>query len=380
MADLFLFLNLVVGVILFINRKTQANICLGLVFLLNGLQGLSHNILFHRFDDKIIALLFYNLAPLSFLIGPLLYFYTKKQFYENFRIKRIELFHLIPFFICLFFLIPYFKLSFEDKIKLVGQIRTVPIKIFTIKHLIGNSMTYFFARPIHILIYCSFSLSLLVKKKSSLINRMTSFQSFVLIKWLQILLISFAIIYTCNLSYMIWVYFTNKLELINPISFVAALTIGFLNIQIFLNPYILYGFKNIKYYSNDSILAKMYKININSNSLFSQEWEIDLLNKIKSLESEKKFTKKGYNLTKMASDLDIPKYQLIYFFREISDESFTEWKNRKRILFAIQLIDKGYLNTLTVETLSQECGYKSRSNFSLAFLHSTGKKLSDYVK
>jgi AraC-like DNA-binding protein len=179
---------------------------------------------------------------------------------------------------------------------------------------------------------------------------------------------------------MIWVYFTNKLELINPISFVAALTIGFLNIQIFLNPYILYGFKNIKYYSNDSILAKMYKININSNSLFSQEWEIDLLNKIKSLESEKKFTKKGYNLTKMASDLDIPKYQLIYFFREISDESFTEWKNRKRILFAIQLIDKGYLNTLTVETLSQECGYKSRSNFSLAFLHSTGKKLSDYVK
>jgi AraC-like DNA-binding protein len=82
----------------------------------------------------------------------------------------------------------------------------------------------------------------------------------------------------------------------------------------------------------------------------------------------------------MAVDLDIPKYQLNHYFKEFSQESFSEWKNRNRVLLAIELINKDYLNTYTVETLSQECGYKSRGNFNIAFQEVTGKKLSEYVK
>jgi AraC-like DNA-binding protein len=165
-----------------------------------------------------------------------------------------------------------------------------------------------------------------------------------------------------------------------PLSFVAAFTLTNLSLQIFTNPYILYGFNNIRYYSTDSILAKKYKTDVKSNETFTESWLNELLEKIKPLETTKKFTEKGYNLSKMALDLDSPKYQLNHYFKEISKESFSQWKNRNRITFAKELINQGYLNTFTVETLSQECGYKSRGNFNSAFEEVTKIKLSEYVK
>jgi AraC-like DNA-binding protein len=187
--------------------------------------------------------------------------------------------------------------------------------------------------------------------------------------------------YICNLINTLLIYFNDGLVLNAPLipSIIAGITLANLSLQIFINPYILYGFTNVRYRSNNSIVAKRYKTDISIEKITESSLN-ELLEKIKSIETTKKFTEKGYNLSSMALDLDTPKYQLNHFFKEISKESFSQWKNRNRITFAKELINQGYLNTFKVDTLSKECGYKSRGNFNSAFEEVTKIKLSEYVK
>jgi AraC-like DNA-binding protein len=181
---------------------------------------------------------------------------------------------------------------------------------------------------------------------------------------------------------MFYIYFNEEANIKTPLpfSYLAGITLANLSIQIFINPYILFGFDNIRFYSNDSFIAKKYKNDINTNQLFNETWKNELEEKIDSIEIAKKYTEKGYNLSSMSADLDVPKYQLNHYFKEYSIESFSEWKNRNRILLAVDLINNGYLNTFKLETLSLECGFKSRGNFNSAFFEVTGKKVSEYIK
>lgn len=380
MGDFILFQNVIISILLFANFKIRGNAYLAFIFLLNAFQGFSHQLVVSRTSIEISAILFLNTAPISFLLGPCLYFYTKTKLDSSFRLRTIHLVHLLPVILCLFLIAPYLSSSFSDKLNTVQSIRTNQKLIFNINFAIGKSSIFFFSRPIFILGYVFASLRLLIKNKTTLLKAKTSFQSSILKKWLEILLYSFAIIYILNLMNVFFGFYLTELTLLNPFSFLAALSIGFLTIQIFINPYILYGFNNVKYYSNDSFLAKLHKTSIVSVSLLDEKWKSELILKIESNEVALRVTEKGYNLAKMSEDLDFTMYHLNYYFKEIADESFTEFKNRKRIELAIQLINDDYLSSFTVENLSLKCGFSSRSNFNNAFLRETGKNLKEFKK
>lgn len=382
MTELFLFLNLVASYLLFTNYKTKANIFLGLLLLLNVLQGFAAMMFIGQYSQETNTLFFLNLAPISFLIGPCLYFYTKKKLNPTFKIKAIQLAHLIPFLFFYLLITPYLNTSYAEKIQTVQKVHDNAQNIFEIKLLLGKSFHLFLLRPIHILMYVAYCIHLFAKNKSILITQLSPFQTRILVKWMHTLLYSLAIMHACNLVNMLYLYITNVITIRFPLplSIIATISLARLSLQIYTNPYILYGFKNIRFYSNDSIISKMYKTENNSNQQFSESWKNEITDKIESIAEAKKFIEKGYNLTAMALDLDIPKYQLNHYFKEISDETFSEWKNKNRIKFALDLIQQDYLSTYTVETLSQKCGYKSRANFNIAFKEVTKKKLSEYVK
>ena len=382
MVDVFLFLNVAACIILLTGVNKKKNILLGLILFINALQGFSVRAMLNDYPKEISALFFLNFSPLSLLIGPLIYFYTKKKLKPEFQLSAIHLLHIIPALFCYVLIIPYITSPFGEKIQTLLNIYKNAHHIYDIKLLIGQTLQLYVTRPIHILIYVVLSLIFFIRNKSNLNAHLSLFQANVVSKWIKLFLFSFLIMYICNLINTLLIYFNDGLVLNAPLipSIIAGITLANLSLQIFINPYILYGFNNIKYYSTDSILAKKYKTNVKSNETFTESWLNELLEKIKSIETTKKFTEKGYNLSKMALDLDSPKYQLNHYFKEISKESFSEWKNRNRIAFAKELIDQGYLNTFTVETLSQECGYKSRGNFNSAFEEVTKIKLSEYVK
>jgi AraC-like DNA-binding protein len=381
MVDVFLFLNVAACIILLTGVNKKKNILLGLILFINALQGFSVRAMLNDYPKEISALFFLNFSPLSLLIGPLIYFYTKKKLKPEFQLSAIHLLHIIPALFCFVLIIPYITSPFGEKIQTLLNIYKNAHHIYDIKLLIGQTLQLYLTRPIHILIYVVLSLIFFIRNKSNLNAHLSLFQANVVSKWIKLFLFSFLIMYICNLINTLLIYFNDGLVLNAPLipSIIAGITLANLSLQIFINPYILYGFTNVRYRSNNSIVAKRYKTDISIEKITESSLN-ELLEKIKSIETTKKFTEKGYNLSSMALDLDTPKYQLNHYFKEISKESFSEWKNRNRITFAKELIDRGYLNTFTVDTLSQECGYKSRGNFNSAFEEVTKIKLSEYVK
>jgi len=382
MGEFILFQNLIIGLILFSNFKNRANIFLAIVFILNGFQGFTHQLMINQGSTELSAILFLNSAPISCLLGPALYFYVQTKIDPSFRLQRKHLIHLIPAFGLLLLLLPYIGSSFDFKLNTVESIRKNPVLIYHVKLALGSSsLLYFFVRPLHVLSCVFLSLRLVANNKSLLEKDKTPFQAHVLWSWLKILLYSFALIYILNLINLFYKLNVDDNNIVNPISIVAALSIFFLNIQIFINPYILYGFTNVKYYSNDSLIAKLYnKVSASPNFMANEALKNEIILKIESEHVHLNFTEKGYTIARMAKDLNIPVYHLNFYIKEIAKETFTDFKNKKRIQLAIDLINDGFLATNTVEYLSIQCGFSSRANFNNAFLKVTGMSLKHYKK
>jgi AraC-like DNA-binding protein len=144
----------------------------------------------------------------------------------------------------------------------------------------------------------------------------------------------------------------------------AAICLVFLCIQLFINPYVLYGFTEVKYFSNKSLIARLYLVK--EKTKYTQEWIDDLCAQFAELDENKSYLLQGYLINHLKEELNISNKSIKYYFSEVAKNSFTEWKNKKRIEHAIKLINEGYLRKYTREQLANECGFLSRSNFNEA--------------
>lgn len=82
----------------------------------------------------------------------------------------------------------------------------------------------------------------------------------------------------------------------------------------------------------------------------------------------------------IAVSLNIPLSNINFIFKYHCNESFTDYKKIIRIHDATKLLEGGYLNNSTVESLSTVVGFSSYNTFNIAFKSITGVTTQDYVK
>jgi len=352
--------------LLFTNgRKSKGgNMYLALLFLFTGIQSLSHIKIIEEIEIRIVSVFFINTASISFLIGPTFYFYIKKLIQPKFSLERKHLIHLLPFLIFLIETLPYIFSSYSSKIQLINTIKADPIQILDIPLLIGKSNVYYISRPIFLLFYLYLSAQFFQANKFLLKNQYSPFQANILKRWVQMILVFSAIVYTSNLIFTIHNYITRDVDGLIIMTRLAAICLVFLCIQLFINPYVLYGFTEVKYFSNKSLIARLYLVK--EKTKYTQEWIDDLCAQFAELDENKSYLLQGYSINHLKEELNISNKFITYYFSEVAKNSFTEWKNKKRIEHAIKLIDEGYLRKYTREQLANECGFLSRSNFNEA--------------
>jgi AraC-like DNA-binding protein len=381
MGYFLIFLCFVGSYLLFVNRNKDGNenIFLSLLFLLNGIQGFNRIFIVVDLPTEIATLFFMHLAPLSFLIGPILYFYIKKLISPEMILVKKDWIHILPSLFFLIVILPYNLLPYEEKTEWVKAIKNNPVLVFDIPLLIGPSSIYFIMRPMSILFYIIMSLKYIQNNHAQFKKRLSFFQEMIMVRWIQIVLISFTAIYVSNFLFMVNSVATRNLNTLTIISLIAGFGTAFLCIQLFINPYILFGFNQIRYHSNDSLLAKLYFIPQKVEEKFTEVWAIDLENKILTHDVSLAYLKKGYSIKNLAEELAIPLYQLNYYFKEIYKDSFSNWKNIKRIEYATKLLKDDFLETSTLENLSSICGYSSRANFNEAFKMAKNQNVKSFL-
>jgi AraC-like DNA-binding protein len=81
----------------------------------------------------------------------------------------------------------------------------------------------------------------------------------------------------------------------------------------------------------------------------------------------------------LAKQLKIPRRHLEFVFKYFCHYSISDFGNLVKVNYAVSLINDGYLDSYTVESLGEKCLFNSRFTFSKNFKKFIGVSVSDFV-
>jgi AraC-like DNA-binding protein len=92
------------------------------------------------------------------------------------------------------------------------------------------------------------------------------------------------------------------------------------------------------------------------------------------------YIQKEFSLSQMSFDLKISERILSNYFNKELNLTFSEWRKNLRIDHACTMIENGEFKNLTIEAISANAGFASRSKFIDAFKERKGATPSAYIK
>lgn len=108
---------------------------------------------------------------------------------------------------------------------------------------------------------------------------------------------------------------------------------------------------------------------------------VSYIQEVEKLSSEKLFFRnKKTRQSDIAENLGVPASHIVYLFKYHSKISFSEFRMNSRINDAITLLDEGFLNSETLESLAHTTGFSSYNPFFIAFKKITGLSPQEYIK
>lgn len=354
------FLCLFIGVFMIFNpsRNHKTNVYFIVILILVGVQRFIYALEILGFVQDTYSPLKKNLR-LGFYIVPIYYLFFKRLIQGFDKLKK-ELLHFI--FPTVFILI---NLVFVNS------------EINRLFFLIYSSL-YF----ILILIMLK---DFIYRKNTSMLQK----KSYREIKtWLLLMIIlTFVLIIYCN--YFLFSESSSQITLGSFYKYSSLLWLLVL-IYMFKNPIVLFGehylLKNIELnepleflvWSRKRLKTIEEKDKIVYNTILKR---IDfIISDIQILQkSDEMLSTTPFTADTLAKQLKIPRRHLEFVFKYYCHYSINDFSNLVKVNYAVSLINEGYLDSYTVESLGEKCLFNSRFTFSKNFKKFIGVSVSDFV-
>lgn len=332
------------------------------------------------FNNYLISILF--IAGLVRLIPLLGFMMTKWDYEDIISIMTLSVIFLIP----LYFLNLYTVVNSNlTKGYLLHSI--IPILIL-INFLIFQSISKF-NLGVFIIIYSSIYIIMSVVVVVRFLTQISeNIIAFIFKKKVRTWLIVF-------LTFSIYLYlivlnsvanFAFSINLFEFIDTYIVTTVGYLIILIYiiLNRNLILGRFTSKNYKEISLLfwsnSPLKKIEKKDVSQYKKLIPEELINGI--IDMQKNYTQdldKKYSYGDISERMKVPLYKVKLLFKYHTSLSLTEFVNTLRIFHALILIDEGYLNSFTVESLGKKIGFNSRITFYNNFSKYMGMSVRNYI-
>lgn len=388
MPFLVLFSFLVLLLMTIINWSKNKNIIF-LTLLLAGINlwAILHYWLVIDFNARMAAIFSNHFTPVYLLIGPSLYFYVRGVIKDVFLWEKTDFLHLIPALLQLALILPFtFGYTYEEKVSLMLDMHNNPSGYLeTYFNPVFNALQTGVIRLISFVIYLIYSSFLLVRyliRSSGSV--LLSIQRHIALRWLMYLHVSLFfilglyiyLIYQSNVDYN-FALSSQSYTVQNSLAFLISIN----NLSLLLVPEILFGLiipKKI----NSSVIDASYNRTEDAQSLPLRE--IEYLKEISKhidsiMDIKQPFLKKDFRLADLSSALNVPDHHLASCLRNIKETTFTDLKNLYRINAFKNRIENGALNSMTIDGLREECGFKSKSSFYSAFQKIEGMTPIEYL-
>ena len=382
--------------LLFFNAgNNKSTLYLGLFFLFLSLYCFYQYILLYSKSELLISLFLVNIAIISsplYLIGPMLFWYIRSVLTDDFKLKRKDLWHLLPLAVFFITALPNSFVPWHEKMEVA---RAVARDADFIQHYQATLFTRIFPvsvefviRPLLILGYTLWSvvifINFLFKKKASTVLSEQQFMK----KWLFLFLGFLLLLELTQISLVIRgfaMHFSEPYFSLNLIRILSAIGLIGLLISPFFFPAILYGMPRLPETLQDFEIAanpdSQLSDNYNKNQLrLENNYLSSIAKKVDTYMDEfQPYLQQDLNLSQVSVQTGVPVHHLGYFFKEIKKQPFHDYRNRLRVIHAKKLIAEGKTNQMTLEAIGLLSGFPNRNAFREAFLKNEGILPADYT-
>jgi AraC-like DNA-binding protein len=314
----------------------------------------------------------------------MLFFYVRGVLRDDYKFEKFDWLHFIPAFILLINILPHLFSSYAFKLSFAERVLMNPAEILNNINLFVPSKFNFFLRPIIGLMYVGVCMRLMLLKFK--FEKPENKQSLLIYRWLSLLIFNTLLVYVSFLIFTIFSFQTldYKMAEVRGYYFLNISLIGLVlfNTTLLFFPNILYGLPQLDFLLPNRMKAA---VSVAESKKMVKSFEISegklqlLHDKIETYSLTKPYLNPEFSLSVMSASTDIPVHHLSYYFNEHMNVNFNTWKNDLKINFVIEQIEKGNNQLLTLDALSKQAGFVSRTTFLNAFKQKTGLTPSEYL-
>ena len=364
-----------------------ANLYLGLFIFLFDFIILSHYL--YLYNNSKVTIAFILSVPFNasaYAIGPLAFFYVRSIIKDNAHLSKYDWLHFIVFAIIFVGRLPYNLSNWDSKLLIADDIINNSWKSLSFTHLNNflPLMINYKLKGFHFLFYVIAIWYLILRGKFKKSSYKFGDKHLKIVKnWLFFFafIVSFLVILICILLFP-----NAKDKLIyqfegNVIFFLIFSAFLLLFLGLILFPQILYGISLEKAALKVNKIEKLELGDLEMDCIsFSEEYIEKIRFLIKNWIAENKFLDVESSIYSLSKDIDLPYHQVNYFFNQINNEKYIDWRNRLRVEYAINTMNVQIGYDKTMEVLSKESGFRSYSAFIKSFKQTTGKLPKEYFK
>lgn len=299
--------------------------------------------------------------PYVFLFGPIFYLYVKILTDEGFEYKLANLYHVIPFFFQVLYLIPFFHLSSAEKIIHFEKWSNSPAV---------DEYVITFLQIIHVFIYLFYINHLRIEHKYKLKESFSSIEK-INLDWIRSVFIMFMVVFIVFTALVIYsalgyheIPHKPGSNIIALLASICIYTIGYLGLR---QPKIFSG-------SYNNLSHKKYK----NSTLTSELAEKYIQKLVQYMQTDHPYLDSNLTITDLAKQTNIPGYYLSQIINERLNQNFYDFINTYRIEEAKQRLVAPKYKSFTVLAIAYDVGFNSKSVFNTAFKRHTSLTPSQF--
>jgi AraC-like DNA-binding protein len=335
-------------------------------------------------NSEILAALMFHLDPLTYLIGPFIFYYYRSLLEGKLVFDKTLLFLCLPSILLFINFIPYLQIPFQEKVdfasRLQHHVQTENLFFINtwlfprnfLKAIIPGSIIFFISYSFWYV--QRFNKAKLVKVKSLKIIQSTliiiliaalPMLFFVLVNQFQTAGNTDFVFRAPNKKNSIFFYYYT---LVVPLAYLCF-------------PKLVYGLNpnaSVLNHLNSLLKNRFEKSNEKEFSKAKNTSDLELI--MDYLDRQKPYLKKDLSLHDISRELNIPHLRVSSCFNKQLNTSFPEFRNRLRIKHAISLFQSKAHFQMSIEGIAAQCGFKNKSSFYSAFKDEYGTTPIEWIK
>jgi AraC-like DNA-binding protein len=311
----------------------------------------------------------------QYLVPPLFYLYVRATLKNEITFCKWDWIHFVPAILHFIEFIPFYLTSEPEKLAYISYIFSHPELLSQQKEGILPGYLHPILKSGVGVFYVALQVCLLVRFYKIKFEWLEDNR--IVWNWLKRLTFLHSLTYVFILFFFLFYrkgdMRTYSILPLGIIQFFSAITLVF-------NPSVLYGIirshkiiKNIENEDKTDPPSKKFSLSCVKNKEYKRKLEL-------FIDENKPYLVKNYSIRQLAADCDIPVHHLSIVINREYGMSYTDFINRYRIDFIIAHRYNEYWVNFSLEGLSFEAGFNSRSSFINAFKKAKGQTPSDYFE